>query len=122
VHELHIWQLSDVKFVASLHAQICLPQYHRVKRYYNIVRAIQNRLAAYGIQSSVIQPEFIDSLRNKIVEGDDKEEDINLRESELDSCLFEFVDDETRENSRCWDVIAADEDGDICRSEYGTEI
>ncbi|KAF8469727.1 cation efflux protein [Kalaharituber pfeilii] len=71
VHELHIWQLSDVKMIASLHIQIAFdPEEDDVvdsvsgvkrpsgQRYMKLARAIRTCLHAYGIHSSTIQPEY----------------------------------------------------------------
>ena len=87
VHELHIWQLSDVKRVASLHIQVAFdPEGHdegegghvgeseedvdgeveggRKRggggqgRYMRLAKAIRTCLHAYGIHSSTIQPEY----------------------------------------------------------------
>lgn len=57
VHELHIWQLSDVKMIASLHIQIAFDP-DQGGRYMQLARAIRTCLHAYGIHSSTIQPEY----------------------------------------------------------------
>lgn len=57
VHELHIWQLSDVKMIASLHIQIAFDP-DQAGRYMQLARAIRTCLHAYGIHSSTIQPEY----------------------------------------------------------------
>lgn len=57
VHELHIWQLSDVKMIASLHIQITFDP-DQAGRYMQLARAIRTCLHAYGIHSSTIQPEY----------------------------------------------------------------
>ncbi|KAI5780650.1 cation efflux protein [Peziza echinospora] len=59
VHELHIWQLSDVKMIASLHIQIAFdPMAGAGERYMRLAKAIRTCLHAYGIHSSTIQPEY----------------------------------------------------------------
>ncbi|KAF3939933.1 hypothetical protein ABW19_dt0205473 [Dactylella cylindrospora] len=69
VHELHIWQLSDIKMVASLHVRIafnphCTTESHQntddnpTARYISLAEAIRECLHAYGIHSSTIQPEY----------------------------------------------------------------
>ncbi|EWC45264.1 hypothetical protein DRE_05991 [Drechslerella stenobrocha 248] len=69
VHELHIWQLSDIKMVASLHVRIafnphCTTESHKntddnpTARYIALAEAIRECLHAYGIHSSTIQPEY----------------------------------------------------------------
>lgn len=72
VHELHIWQLSDVKMIASLHIQIGFdPETeedradgggkYKGKKYMRLAKAIRECLHEYGIHSSTIQPEYIPS-------------------------------------------------------------
>jgi zinc transporter 1 len=59
VHELHIWQLSDVKMIASLHIQIAFdPECEGGGRYMQLASAVRTCLHAYGIHSSTIQPEY----------------------------------------------------------------
>ena len=59
LHELHIWQLSDSKLVASLHINVTCQE--GTKEYMKLAREIQHCLHEYGIHSSTIQPEFTDS-------------------------------------------------------------
>ena len=58
-HHLHVWQLSDVKMIASLHVQV---EYdfkgEGSARYMKLARAVRRCLHGYGIHSSTIQPEF----------------------------------------------------------------
>jgi solute carrier family 30 (zinc transporter), member 1 len=95
VHELHIWQLSDVKMIASVHIGVNLPKLNRIKRYHQIARAIRTCLHAYGIHSSTIQPEFSDraplSTKSPQAEAnmDDDEEEIPLLDDTGRSCMFE---------------------------------
>lgn len=55
VHELHVWQLSEVKIVASVHVWVS-----RKREYMRIAREIRRVLHDHGIHSSTIQPEFHD--------------------------------------------------------------
>lgn len=58
-HHLHVWQLSDTKFVASLHVQVDYDfKGEGSSRYMQLARAVRKCLHAYGIHSSTIQPEF----------------------------------------------------------------
>ncbi|TVY42721.1 Zinc/cadmium resistance protein [Lachnellula subtilissima] len=58
-HHVHIWQLSDVQLVASLHIQIAFPISEASgDKYMEISRAARKCLHAYGIHSATIQPEF----------------------------------------------------------------
>lgn len=58
VHELHVWQLSDTKLVASVHVRIENDQ----ARYMQIANEIKKCLHAFGIHSCTIQPEFMKGL------------------------------------------------------------
>ena len=53
VHELHCWQLSETKIVASVHVLV-VPG----SDYMATVQGIRKVLHDYGIHSSTIQPEF----------------------------------------------------------------
>jgi hypothetical protein len=57
VHELHVWQLSDTKLIASLHVLL------RSRECYMLLGfEIRKLLHGYGIHSATIQPEFIKDL------------------------------------------------------------
>jgi zinc transporter 1 len=58
-HHLHVWQLSDTKFVASLHVQVAF-DYNGADapQYMKLAKSIRTCLHEYGIHSSTIQPEF----------------------------------------------------------------
>ena len=53
VHELHIWQLSESKTVASVHFRTLQHDFMEV------ARRISNTLHDHGIHSWTIQPEYI---------------------------------------------------------------
>ena len=58
-HELHVWQLSDVKMIASLHVQVDFDfKGEGSPRYMDLARQIRRCLQGHGIHSSTIQPEF----------------------------------------------------------------
>ncbi len=58
-HHLHVWQLSNVKYVASLHVQLEVDfKGEGTKGYMKIANNIRHCLNGYGIKSSTIQPEF----------------------------------------------------------------
>lgn len=58
-HHLHVWQLSDVKMIASLHVQVEFDfKGEGSARYMRLARAARRCLHGYGIHSSTIQPEF----------------------------------------------------------------
>jgi zinc transporter 1 len=104
VHELHIWQLSDVKMIASVHIQVNLPSADRTKRYHAIARAIRTCLHAYGVHSSTIQPEFADDLPVPTNVSSDGEEDTPLLQEGSKRCLFECVGGGACEGGRCCDT------------------
>jgi zinc transporter 1 len=58
-HHLHVWQLSDVKMIASLHVQVGFDfKGEGSARYMKLASAIRRCLHEHGIHSSTIQPEF----------------------------------------------------------------
>lgn len=61
-HHLHVWQLSDTKLVASLHVKVdCEVKGAGSASYMKLAREIRACLHGYGIHSSTIQPEFLQS-------------------------------------------------------------
>ena len=58
-HHLHVWQLSDVKMIASLHVQVEFDfKGEGSARYMALARQVRRCLHGHGIHSSTIQPEF----------------------------------------------------------------
>nr|BAA13897.1 unnamed protein product [Schizosaccharomyces pombe] len=57
VHELHIWQLSDVKLIATVHVCVSLPD-DKGESYTKLTTDIRNVLQSFGIYDVTIQPEF----------------------------------------------------------------
>lgn len=58
IHELHIWQLSESKIVASVHVLVeCSSA--QTERYMDIATEIRRVLHSWGVHSSTIQPEFV---------------------------------------------------------------
>jgi hypothetical protein len=55
VHELHIWQLSDTKVIASLHVLLA-----STANYMSVAKRVRKLMHKYGIHSITIQPEFLD--------------------------------------------------------------
>ncbi|KAI9264148.1 cation efflux protein [Phascolomyces articulosus] len=53
VHELHIWQLSDTKHIASVHVLLKDPT-----TYMTVAKHIRKLLHSYDVHSVTIQPEF----------------------------------------------------------------
>ncbi|KAI8576709.1 hypothetical protein K450DRAFT_178871 [Umbelopsis ramanniana AG] len=55
VHELHIWQLSDTKTIASLHVLLS-----STSNYMTVAQRVRKLMHRHGIHSITIQPEFVD--------------------------------------------------------------
>lgn len=53
VHELHVWQLSEAKVIASVHVHI-----ERASDYMFITNNIRRVLHEHGVHSATIQPEY----------------------------------------------------------------
>ncbi|KAJ1026813.1 hypothetical protein NDA16_002110 [Ustilago loliicola] len=58
LHELHVWQLSESKIVASVHVLVDCSSGH-TEKYMGIAAQIRANLHSWGIHSSTIQPEFV---------------------------------------------------------------
>jgi len=76
-HHLHVWQLSDTKFVASLHVQVGFDfKGEGSARYMQLAQDIRQCLHGYGIHSSTIQPEFcLDPEHDHTQDGADGSQD-----------------------------------------------
>ncbi|KAI9292894.1 cation efflux protein [Neoconidiobolus thromboides FSU 785] len=61
IHDLHVWQLSDSKSIASIHVVIDSPHH---KRFQSIATEIKRILHSYGVHSVTIQPEFENDSSN----------------------------------------------------------
>lgn len=58
-HHLHVWQLSDTQFIASLHVQVGFEfKDQGSQKYMELAKQIRRCLHEHGIHSSTIQPEF----------------------------------------------------------------
>ena len=53
VHELHVWQLSETRFIASAHIKVS-----SARPYMDIVQDVKSVLHQCGIHSGTVQPEF----------------------------------------------------------------
>lgn len=119
VHELHVWQLSESKIVASVHVLVDCST-GQEQRYMDIAGEIRQILHAWGIHSSTIQPEFVtggikEAARISGVEVSDanetdeqgrlKTKDGRVVEHELSknpsSCLLACGDDSCAEAACC---------------------
>ncbi|KAI3660080.1 hypothetical protein MP638_002422 [Amoeboaphelidium occidentale] len=61
VHELHIWQLSEVKHIASVHVTL----YDQVD-FMVVAAAIKTLFHRYGVHSVTVQPEFTKEQRTNV--------------------------------------------------------
>jgi len=75
VHELHIWQLSETKIIASVHVTAS-----RKVDFMPVASNIRRILHQHGIHSSTIQPEY-HPIRDAIPEE-------NLKSSQDTNCLI----------------------------------
>lgn len=84
VHELHVWQLSDTKLVASVHARILRADQGK---YMEIAQDIKTCLHAFGIHSVTIQPEFTPANGAPLDSVPEGTEEADVRDS--DACLLD---------------------------------
>ncbi|GAA5808902.1 hypothetical protein MFLAVUS_002301 [Mucor flavus] len=120
VHELHVWQLSDTKLIASLHVLLKSRQ-----GYMKLGSQIRKSLHGFGIHSATIQPEFIeDTLDEKAHYDDDIDSEnkliihgveqvpnspgmnsvVSLNEelqNNSSTCLLRCIEDSCLENNCC---------------------
>ncbi|KAI9029573.1 cation efflux family-domain-containing protein [Phycomyces nitens] len=61
VHELHIWQLSDTKLIASVHVLLASRS-----NYMETAAQMRRILHGHGVHSATIQPEFTDIGKSSI--------------------------------------------------------
>lgn len=100
-HHVHIWQLSDTKYVASMHIQVAFPITEEGgEKYMALAKSARKCLHAYGIHSATIQPEFcLDQACNHLdasmmTDGTlDGQAVTNCANGESPACLLECVDD-----------------------------
>ncbi|KAI8066193.1 cation efflux family-domain-containing protein [Gilbertella persicaria] len=64
VHELHVWQLSDTKLIASLHVLLKSREGYMV-----LASKIREVLHGYGVHSATIQPEFVEDQLDEKYDG-----------------------------------------------------
>jgi len=78
IHELHVWQLSESKIIASVHVWVS-----RKVDYMTVAAIIRKVLHEHGVHSSTIQPEF---------HADEENAHIDYFESPETSCLIPCSD------------------------------
>ncbi|KAG1188508.1 hypothetical protein G6F36_004603 [Rhizopus arrhizus] len=114
VHELHVWQLSDTKLIASLHVLL-----QSREKYMTSASGIRKLLHQFGIHSATIQPEFIKeedekrqrvqeekeetimTLREDEPEQDDSDADANSDANSSSTCLLQCIEEACLENNCC---------------------
>ncbi len=64
VHELHVWQLSSNKYIATAHVL-----FHSMEDYTVQAQKIKSYLHDQGIHSTTIQPEFIEDYPSDAADG-----------------------------------------------------
>jgi len=64
VHDLHIWQLSETKVVASVHIMVS-----KAHPYMDIGRGVTGVFNRHGIHSGTVQPEVVDDAAS-VTESD----------------------------------------------------
>ncbi|KAB8255353.1 cation efflux protein [Aspergillus pseudonomiae] len=104
-HDLHVWQLSDTKHVASIHIQVDTEiKGEGSERYMRLARQVRRCLHAYGIHSTTIQPEFApgsDVEDNQPASSYSSNGPSSLREEDSRACLLECGDGCTRGGECC---------------------
>jgi len=56
IHEFHVWQLSNTKIIGTVHMNCS-----KSNEFYNIATKVKQILHKFGVHSTTIQPEFVDS-------------------------------------------------------------
>ncbi|KZO96236.1 cation efflux protein [Calocera viscosa TUFC12733] len=92
IHELHVWQLSETRVVASVHVWVS-----KAKQYMNVASKIRKVFHDHGIHSCTIQPEF-----HPEIEAPDEGQ---IRTDEDTSCLI-ACDGEMCDENLCCPPIA----------------
>jgi zinc transporter 1 len=65
VHELHVWELSDNKTIASVHVLLSSNV-----EYLQVCQSVKELLHEYGVHSTTIQPEFVGDLARSMTPPD----------------------------------------------------
>ncbi|POS83259.1 hypothetical protein EPUL_004356 [Erysiphe pulchra] len=97
-HHIHIWQLSDTQFIASMHIHFEFSISETGKdKYMDAARAVRKCLHSHGIHSVTIQPEF-SPIENFTGSGAQMSSNLDNSTSQprygldTDKCLLECVD------------------------------
>ena len=126
-HHLHVWQLSNVKYIASLHVQLEVDfKGEGSAGYMKIAKAVRHCLNGYGIKSSTIQPEFCLDTEHNHTSGNASDHDgggstprprskggskaASLRNDAPEACLLD-CGDECGEEGQCCAPVPLDGSG-----------
>ncbi|KAI9322496.1 cation efflux protein [Dichotomocladium elegans] len=109
VHELHIWQLSDTKYVASVHVKL-----RSQTIYMAVASTIRQIMHAHGVHSVTIQPEVkddsprnsFDSQEQETVERKERNVHTTYNDPDFSSssetmCLLRCADTSCDKNACC---------------------
>ncbi|KAH6575613.1 hypothetical protein BASA60_004916 [Batrachochytrium salamandrivorans] len=100
IHELHVWQLSDSKAIASVHVLVADPtdpvSDPSPPTYMEIASVIKKKLHQHGIHSITIQPEFVGAEHSRQSPGGSSHHD-NMSERDC----FLSCQEESCETQRC---------------------
>ncbi|CAO3623898.1 unnamed protein product [Cunninghamella blakesleeana] len=107
VHELHIWQLSDTKFIASLHVLLLSED-----NYMELSNQMRQKLHEFGVHSSTIQPEYVNNNDSKGTDSLDVlsntstsiaiyPEDKELTANDSSTCLLQCIQNESCYEQAC---------------------
>ncbi|KAJ3284825.1 hypothetical protein HK104_009759 [Borealophlyctis nickersoniae] len=129
VHEFHVWALSDVKVVASVHVLVRDPDAAdggegEAPSYMDIASAIKKILHAHGIHSTTVQPEFVKHTRPRAASSSSSSPDPNDAEDATEyACLLKCADKSCEMRECCPsdgrrvtfapDAVTAAEDGEV---------
>ena len=92
IHELHIWQLSDTKIIASVHV-VCEVQ----SDFMDLANEIKRTLHAHGIHSVTVQPEF----KKPLSATEDAQSLQSEKSADTAGCLLRCNDDVCGSAAEC---------------------
>jgi zinc transporter 1 len=103
LHELHVWQLSENKAIASVHITTLCDE----RAFMTVAADIKKKLHELGIHSCTIQPEYkfqSDSLRRRLTTAHEGDEDNTSNHSDDTLCMLRCPEDlscDPAENACC---------------------
>lgn len=100
VHDFHVWQLSEVKWVASVHLLVDKSRGEE-KGFMGVAGDVKRVLHAYGIHSATVQPEFIKSPPSQSSTPTPTEDELEEMGHGEMTCLLSCVEASCREQVCC---------------------